>query len=238
VGLDSCQKALLIFVKPGGEKNRFSKKSLNLSTTNSQNQKPVTAMADFITLFDYIDRKSSVKLSEDERNFIMTKLKPKKLRKRQYFLQEGDVCKYMGFIVKGATRMFAVDEKGHEHILHFGLEDCWVGDYESFYLLTPSKYNVEALEEVDMILITNEQLQELAGTMPAVAAMLDSLNRGAAIANSKRVQAAISLTAQERYEDLARTYPHFFQRFPQNMIAAYLGISPETLSRIRKMAVR
>jgi len=195
-------------------------------------------MADFIPLFDYIERKSSVTLSGDERNLIMTKLKSKKLRKRQYFLQEGDVCKYMGFIVKGATRMFAVDGKGHEHILHFGLEDWWVGDYESFYLLTPSKYYVEALEAVDMILVTNEQLQELAGTMPAIAAMLDSLNKGAFIANNKRMHAAISLTAEARYEDLTRTYPHFFQRFPQNMIASYLGISPETLSRIRKMAVK
>ena len=194
-------------------------------------------MADFISLFDYIERKSSVNLTEDERNLIMTKLKPKKLRKRQYFLQEGEVCNYMGFIVKGATRMFAVDEKGHEHILHFGLEDWWVGDYESFYLLTPSKYFVEALEEVDMILVTNEQLQELDRTIAAIAGMLESLNRGAAIANNRRMHAAISFTAEERYEDLARTYPHFFQRFTQNMIASYLGISPATLSRIRKIAV-
>jgi CRP-like cAMP-binding protein len=195
-------------------------------------------MAGFKSLFEYIERKSSVKLSEKERNLIMTRLVPKKLRKRQYFLQENDICKHMGFIVKGATRMFSVDEKGHEIILHFGVEDWWVGDYESFHLLTPSKYFVEALEEVDMILITNEQLQELAETIPAIAAMLESINRGAIIANNKRMRAAISLTAEERYEDLARMYPHFFQRFPQNMIASYLGISPETLSRIRKMPVK
>jgi CRP-like cAMP-binding protein len=194
-------------------------------------------MSDFLPLFDYIERKSSVAVSEDHRNLITTRLKPKKLRKKQYFLQEGDVCKYMGFVVKGATRMFAVDEKGHEHILHFGVEEWWVGDYESFHLLTPSKYYVEVLEDTDVILITSEQLQDLARTIPAITAMLESLNKGGTIANNKRMRAAISMTAEERYDDLAATYPHFLQRFPQNMIASYLGISPETLSRIRKAAV-
>ena len=195
-------------------------------------------MTGFARLFDYIERKSAVKLAEDERNVIMGTLKQKRLRKGQYFLQEGDVCKYMGFIVKGATRLFADDKKGHEHVLKFGVEDWWAGDYESFHLLTPSKYYVEALEEVDMILITNEQLQELARTIPAIEAMLEALERGAAVANTKRMHAAISLNAEERYEDLARTYPHFIQRFPQNMIASYLGISPETLSRIRHAACK
>src|SRR5258708_1469037 len=111
-------------------------------------------MTDFNCLFDYIERKSSVALSKDDRNLIMIKLRPKKLRKRQYFLQEGDVSKYMGFIVKGATRMFAVDDKGREHTVQFGLEEWWVGDYESFHLLTPSKYFVEAHEDVEMILIS------------------------------------------------------------------------------------
>lgn len=195
-------------------------------------------MADLARLFDYIERKSSMKLTEDERNLITSTLKPKRLRKGQFFLQEGDVCKYMGFIVKGATRLFADDKKGHEHILKFGVEEWWVGDYESFYLLTPSKYYVEALEGVDMILITNEQLQEFTRTIPAIKAMVEALDRGDAIANTKRMHAAISFNAEERYEDLVRTYPHFLQRFPQNMIASYLGISPETLSRIRHAACR
>jgi CRP-like cAMP-binding protein len=191
-------------------------------------------MTDFNLLFDYIERKSSVALSEDDRNLILTKLKRKKLRKRQYFLQEGDVSIYMGFIVKGATRMFAVDDKGREHTVQFGLEEWWVGDYESFHLLTPSKYFVEAHENVEMILITSAQLFELAKTIPAIAAMMQALNKGGTIANAKRMHALISLTAEERYEDLATRYPDFFQRFPQSMIASYLGISPETLSRIKK----
>ena len=195
-------------------------------------------MADFERLFDYIGRKTSVKLTEDERNLIMSTLKSKRLRKRQFFLQEGDVCKYLGFIVRGATRLFADDKKGHEHILKFGVEEWWAGDYESFYLLTPSKYYIEALEDVDMILITNEQLQEFIRTIPAIRAMMEAMDRASALANTKRMHAAISFNAEERYEDLVRTYPHFLQRFPQNMIASYLGISPETLSRIRHSACK
>src|SRR6202000_2696968 len=144
-------------------------------------------MADFARLFDYIERKASVKLTEAERSLLLIALKPKRLRKGQFFLQEGDVCKYMGFIVKGSTRLFADNGKGHEHILKFCVEEWWAGDYESFYLLTPSKYYVEALEGVDMILITNEQLQDFARTIPAIKAMVEALDRGAAIANTKRV---------------------------------------------------
>jgi CRP-like cAMP-binding protein len=195
-------------------------------------------MTHFLRLFDYIERKSHTKLTENERNVLCSVLKPKRLRKGQFFLQEGDVCKYMGFIARGATRLFSDDKKGHEHILKFGVEEWWAGDYESFHMLTPSKYYVEALEEVDMILITNDQLQEFTRTIPAIRAMVEALDRGAAVADTKRMHAVISLNAEERYEDLARTYPHFLQRFPQNMIASYLGISPETLSRIRHAASR
>jgi CRP-like cAMP-binding protein len=193
-------------------------------------------MTEFARLFDYIERKSSVKLTNEERNLLMSTLKFKRLRKGQFFLQEGDVCQYMGFIVRGATRLFADDKKGHEHVLKFAVEEWWSGDYESFHMLTPSKYHVEALEECNMILITNEQLQAFIRTIPAIKAMVEALDRNAAVANAKRMHAAISFNAEERYEDLAQTYPHFLQRFPQNMIASYLGISPETLSRIRHAA--
>lgn len=193
-------------------------------------------MVEFNTLFDYIGRKSAVKLSEDERGLLLDKLKTKSLRRRQYFLHEGEICKSIGFVVKGATRMFATDEKGAEHIIQLSIEDWWVGDYESFYLSTPSKYFVDAVEDVDLILITNDQLRDFSRQVPAIAEMLESLNREVNIANNKRMHAAIRFTADERYEELARTHPQFVQRFPKAMIASYLGISPETLSRIRSNA--
>ena len=191
-------------------------------------------MANFEVFFDYIQEISGKLLSEDDKHLLMAHFKPKKLRKRQYFLQEGDVCKYIGFIVKGSARTFTVDEKGHEHILKLSLEKWWLADFESFYLLTPSRFNIEALEDLEVLQSTNAQIEEFLKDIPAFSAMANVISQNYTIANQKRVQAAMSYTAEERYEDLVSNYPQFLQRFPQNMIASYLGLSPETLSRIRK----
>ena len=191
-------------------------------------------MSNFEVFFDYIQEISGKLLSEDDKHLLMAHFKPKKLRKRQYFLQEGDVCKYIGFIVKGSARTFTVDEKGHEHILKLSLEKWWLADFESFYLLTPSRFNIEALEDLEVLQSNNAQIEEFLKDIPAFSAMANVISQNYTIANQKRVQAAMSYTAEERYEDLVSNYPQFLQRFPQNMIASYLGLSPETLSRIRK----
>ena len=175
------------------------------------------------TLFQYIETRSGLQLTEDEHALIESKFHPKKLRKKQYFLQEGDVCRNVAFIVKGAARMFSVDEKGHEHIVRFGLESWWLGDQECFYSLTPSRYHIEMLEDSELL-------------VKAFDLTIKAMDRHLAMATQKRIHSALSMTAEERYDDLANTYPQFLQRFPQNMIASYLGISPETLSRIRRSA--
>jgi CRP-like cAMP-binding protein len=191
----------------------------------------------FEPLYHYIEDYSSLTLTDKEKELIKDAYKLKRLRKRQYFLQEGDICKYTGFIIKGAMRMFSVDHKGHEHIVRFGMENWWIGDYESFMMLTPSKYNIEALEDMELLIITSAHQQELSLKVPAVGEMMRTLDRRSNIATQNRVHAAISLTAEERYQNLTDTYPAFIQRFPQSMIASYLGISPETLSRVRKQAL-
>lgn len=191
-------------------------------------------MANFEALFYYIQEISGKLLSEDDKQLLKAHFKPKKLRKRQYFLQEGDVCKNIGFIVKGSARTFTVDEKGHEHVLKLSLENWWLADFESFYLLTPSRFNIEALEDLEVLQSTHHQIEEFLKHIPAFAAMANVISQNYTIANQKRMQAAMSYTAEERFEDLINNYPQFIQRFPQNMIASYLGLSPETLSRIRK----
>ncbi|SDQ00885.1 cAMP-binding domain of CRP or a regulatory subunit of cAMP-dependent protein kinases [Mucilaginibacter sp. OK268] len=191
-------------------------------------------MSNFEAFFDYIQKISGKVLSEDDKHLLTAHFKPKKLRKRQYFLQEGDVCKYIGFIVKGSARTFTVDEKGHEHILKLSLENWWLADFESFYLLTPSRFNIEALEDLEILQSTNAQIEEFLKLIPAFSAMANVISQNYTIANQKRMQAAMSYSAEERYEDLVNNYPQFLQRFPQNMIASYLGLSPETLSRLKK----
>jgi CRP-like cAMP-binding protein len=191
-------------------------------------------MSNFEALFDYIQEVSGKLLSEDDKLLLMTHFKAKKLRKRQYFLQEGDVCKYIGFIVKGSARTFTVDEKGHEHILKLALENWWLADFESFYLLTPSRFNIEALEDMEVLQSTNAQIEEFLKPIPAFSAMSNAISQNNTIASQKRMQAAMNYTAEERYEELVSNYPQFLQRFPQNMIASYLGLSPETLSRLKK----
>jgi len=194
-------------------------------------------MSNFEAFFDYIQKISGKVLSEDDKQLLTAHFIPRKLRKRQYFLQEGDVCKYIGFIVKGSARTFTVDEKGHEHILKLAVENWWLADFESFYRLTPSRFNIEALEDLDILQSTNAEIEEFLKQIPAFSAMSNVISQNNTIASQKRIQ-NISYSAEERYEEFISDYPYFLQRFPQSMIASYLGLSSETLSRIKKNALK
>ena len=189
------------------------------------------------SLKKYIEEYSSETLTDEEFEMVKTAFTPKKFRKKQYLLQAGDVSRFMAFIIKGAVRQYSVDDKGIEHIIYFGLENWWAGDRESFTMLTPSRYNIDAVEDTEVLLTTYEHLDRLKNSIPAISKMFTTMDQRSYIATQKRIHASISLTAEERYQELSKNYPDLLQRFPQNMIASYLGISAETLSRIRKKAL-
>lgn len=136
--------------------------------------------------------------------------------------------------MKGALRQYSIDQKGVEHIVHLYTENWWVGDRESFTMLTPSNYNIDAVEDSDVLLLTKANFQELVNTVPVFVSVLSTMDYNYQIATQKRINAAISFSAEERYLNLLATNPALLQRFPQNMIASFLGVSPETISRIRK----
>lgn len=188
-------------------------------------------------LFYYIEEKAGEQLTEHERDSIKAAFDRKSMRKRQYFIQEGHICRYMGFIVKGAARMYSVDEKGHERILHFGLESCWLMDHESMINLTPSHYFIEMQEDSELLVISLQNAMELRHKSRRFDLTVQARDMSQMIAMQKRIHAAIGMSAEERFCDLSRTYPEFLERFPMIMIASYLGLSPETLSRIRRNAL-
>lgn len=183
-------------------------------------------------LRDYIEAKTPI--SDQEFEIVKTYFIPKKLRRKQYLLQEGEICKQTAFVTKGALRMYRVDEKGDEHILQFGLENWWVSDRESVYSGEPSKYNIDALEDSEVLMIDNVKIEELKSKVGSMQKLFDVMNQNNFIAAQKRIHSAISKSAEERYHEFMTAYPQIIQRVPQHMIASYLGIKAETLSRIRK----
>ena len=183
--------------------------------------------------------KEHISITEEEFNICKTLFIPKKLRKRQYLLQEGDVCRYTAFVEKGMLRTFTVDEKGNEPILQFSMEGWWVTDLYSFLTDEPSRYNIEALEDCELLLITKPSWETLLEKVPAFERYFRILIQNNLIATQRRLISSITETAEERYTKLVTTFPTCLQRVPQHMIASFLGITPETLSRIRsQMAAR
>ena len=177
--------------------------------------------------------KEHVVITDEEFNFCKTLFIPKKLRKRQYLLQVGDVCKYISFVEKGMLRTYSVDDKGNEPILQFSFEGWWVADLYSFLTNEPSNYNIEALEGCELLLVTKTSWDTMLDKIPALERYFRILIQNSLIATQRRLMGSISETAQEKYTKLIDNFPGCLHRVPQHMIASYLGITPETLSRIR-----
>jgi CRP-like cAMP-binding protein len=176
-----------------------------------------------------------IELTEEEKNLSRSFFVPRKLRKKQYLLQEGDVCKYVAFVEKGLLRSFTVDDKGHEHITQFAFEGWWIADQVSFLTGEPSEYNIEALEDCELLLLTKQAEDEMLEKIPKFERYFRILLQNNLIATQKRLASSLSQTAEERYNELISVCPDTLpKRLPQHMLASFLGISPETFSRIRK----
>ncbi|HET8854940.1 MAG TPA: Crp/Fnr family transcriptional regulator [Salinimicrobium sp.] len=176
---------------------------------------------------------STINISEKEFEFAKTLFLPKKLRKKRFLLQDGDPCKYTVFVEKGLLRSFTIDEKGNEHILQFSLEGWWAADLYSFLTGEASNYNIEALEDSELLMITKPSWDILLEEIPAFERYFRILIQNNLIATQRRLMRTLSETAEEKYQNLLKDFPDIIQRVPQHMIASYIGITRETLSRIR-----
>jgi CRP-like cAMP-binding protein len=178
--------------------------------------------------------KEKVDFSEDELQLLKDHITPKKLRKRQFLLQEGDVCKFIAFVERGTLRAYTVDEKGAEHIFQFALEGWLIADLFSFLTGEPATYNIEALENCELILISKSSHEKLLASMWSYEKYIRLQLTNAYIAMQTRITSIISFTLEERYAAFNALYPHIVQRVPQHMIASYMGLTAETLSRVRR----
>ena len=172
--------------------------------------------------------------SEEDLQKCMNYFVPKKIRKRQYVLQEGDVCTKSVFIESGSLYSYTIDDKGTQHVIQFGFEGWWIGDLYSLLTSEPSKMNIEALEDSNVLTIDRQDHFKLLSEVPKYETYYRILFQDAYVALQRRVSSTIGLTAEEKYQRLVNQYHSFINRVPLHLIASYLGVSPETLSRIRK----
>jgi CRP-like cAMP-binding protein len=175
-------------------------------------------------------------VSQEEFDYFKTFFVAKKLKRRQYFLQQGDVCKYQAFVEKGILRSFTIDEKGSEHVLQFATEGWWTADLSSYLTHEPSFLNIDALEDVELLLLSKPLWEQAMKKIPALEHYFRIIIQNHLVATQKRLLQSLSETADEKYNRFLQTYPECVQRLSQQQIASYLGITRETLSRVRKQA--
>ncbi|SMO74376.1 Crp/Fnr family transcriptional regulator [Gracilimonas mengyeensis] len=182
-------------------------------------------------LFTYIGQ--HISLTEEDKEQIKSSTRIKKVRKHQFVAEQGEVCRYESFVVEGCLRCYHTDEEGKEHVVQFAIEDWWIADLQSFLSQTPANFSVDALEPSVLIQFEHEDLQALYRKIPKLERFFRLIIQKAFIASQNRVVASYSQDAGKRYIEFRNRYPTIEQRVPQYMIASYLGITPEFLSKIR-----
>lgn len=187
-------------------------------------------------ILDYIN--NYIDLTHQEESILISKITTRNYLKNQFIVQQGDVCKHVNFIISGCTKTFHEDLAGNEHIIMFSVKDWWTSDLGSFLTQTPADFNIQCIEKTQLIQFSYEQLEELYIKIPKLERLFRKITERAFVASQKRIIRNFSLDAKERYIIFNKTYPKIEQRVPQYMIASYLGISKEFLSKIKRQLIQ
>jgi CRP-like cAMP-binding protein len=175
-----------------------------------------------------------ITLTDSEFEHFSSHFTERKMRKKQYILQQGDVAKHLFFVNKGCLRSFETDDTGKEHVIQFSIENWWVSDMDSNLSQLPSQLNIECLENCELLQIDIQNLEKLYLEMPNLERFFRIITQNALVVSQRRLLSVMSKSALQRYLDFSDRYPLFMQRLPNHHIASYLGITPESLSRLRK----
>ena len=193
--------------------------SFNTSILNSQ------------LLLDSIAKHAELKGNESE--LLLSKFKSENLKKRSFFLKEGEVCKQIVFVLSGCLRSYALDEEGTEHIFQFAPEGWWITDMNSVLQKTPAKLNIDAIEDSEVLLLNRIDQEDLFRQIPSMERFFRSITEKSLAGSHSRLLDYVCLGARERYLEFCKRYPGLIQRLPQKQIASYIGVTPEFLSKLK-----
>jgi len=177
-------------------------------------------------------------ISEGEFELLHSYLRKRVVRKRGFLLSQGEVCNFEAYIVKGCLKKYYIDEKGDEVILQFAVEDWWVSDIGSFSEQKPSNLFIEALEDTELLMIDYTNKEKIFQEIPGLERVFRLMIQKAYAVLESRFYSSIAKPAEERYLDFVKKYPGIVQRVPQTQVASYLGITPESLSRIKSKMIK
>ena len=189
-------------------------------------------MEKYSNLIDNINRYVSLTSKEEDR--IISIIKSSRVKKKQYIIQPGFVCRNRTYIVEGAFRVFYLDDNGKEHTVSIGVEDWFVTDIFSYINQTPALNFAEALEDAHIFQMRYEDIEPLCKEIHSLSEYFRLTTEKAFSFSRRRVISNISMTAEQRYDEYLKKYPHIVNRVPQYVLASYLGMSQEFLSKIRK----
>jgi CRP/FNR family transcriptional regulator, cyclic AMP receptor protein len=177
-------------------------------------------------------------ISEGEFELLHSYLRKRVVKRRGFLLSQGEICNFEGYIVKGCLKKYYIDEKGDEVILQFAVEDWWISDIGSFSEQKPSNLFIEALENTELLMIDYANKEKIYQEIPGLERVFRTMIQRAYAVLENRFYSSIAKSAEERYLDFVKKYPVIVQRVPQTQIASYLGITPESLSRIKSRMVK
>ena len=186
-------------------------------------------------LIQYIEQYSP--LDQAERDLILSSYQSFSLKKKEHLYQQGEICAHEAFVLSGTLRVYTIDKRGGEHVLNFALPTWWVGDIGSFYEKSPAFHSVQALEDSELLVINPEKKEELFREIPKLERVFRIVIQKHLMSTQKRFLTTISENADQRYLNLLAKIPQIEQLVAQHQIASYLGILPESLSRLKKQLI-
>jgi len=173
-----------------------------------------------------------ITLSPEEQAHFTSTLRYKAIKKKQFLTREGDIAKGPTFVTSGILRSYSVDTNGYEHVIQFAPPGWWVGDLASMIHQRPSILTVDALEDSEVLQITEADIEDLYDRIPSFERFFRILSQNALAAHQSRLVSILSLQAKERYAEFCRLYPSLIDCLPQKQIASYIGVTPEFLSKM------